>query len=100
KGRAAASRQDRRQAHPPEPEAVDLYRRAGGGALQARSLPVLISPLLHRHARAGLRLSRSSAALGLKTSKKDVGAPDKRGHPRSHSISLERALTCLRNETR
>src|SRR5262249_34504288 len=41
KGRTAASRQDRRQAHPAEREAVELYRRAGGGTLQTGSLPIL-----------------------------------------------------------
>ena len=40
-GRAAPSRQDRRQAHEIVGQAGDLYRRSRRGALQARPLPVL-----------------------------------------------------------
>ena len=40
-GRAASPRQDRRQAHQAQREAVDLYRGAGRRPVQGRSLPVL-----------------------------------------------------------
>ena len=40
-GRAAASRQDRRQAHQAQRQAVDLYRRPAARPVQARALPLL-----------------------------------------------------------
>ena len=40
-GRAAAPRQDRRQADQALGQAVELYRRAGGGPVQDRAVPVL-----------------------------------------------------------
>src|SRR5262249_7105719 len=45
-GRAAASRQDRRQAHQDERQAGELHRPAAAGAVQAGSLPVLIDDLI------------------------------------------------------
>ena len=54
-GRAAASRQDRRQAHQAHRQAGDLYRRAAGRPVQERSLSVLIeNALASRNVTAGL----------------------------------------------
>ena len=55
-GRAAASRQDRREAHRAAHGPGRLHRRAAGGPVQGRSLPVLISTL------AGWRRINSGAS--------------------------------------